>query len=338
MKNFNFKFEPTILYFGLPMGLLGLGMNAEHLRFMIGVEFDFGAPFIVLGWLSFIYLCLHYLYWFFNEEVRQKLIGEWMNPFRRSFLPAVTLTGMLFILSLEPVLSARKEDLVYWLYPLVLFHLFLNFYLINGWVFDDRVNLSDHIPSWFILISGNFVSVISMMTLQPTNSYIYELSLLFFAAGLFLWLIFATTLVYRVVFYTQVQIPLRPSLFIFLAPPSLACVASMLISDSYINTGAIDESSIRLVGWLSYSFASIMLLAWMVSIRYFLESGLSMAGWSYVYPVAAYGLASQYMSEVLQNEWLLYWSIILFSLVAGIVCLLLLWLFKQASREKVEPV
>lgn len=316
------------------MGLLGLGVNAEHLESFVNLQIQLSSVILSLGWFSFIFLTIHYLAHLLSNNASE-LTKEWHDPFKRSFLPAFTLTGILFIFSVSQIIDRHSffnDVLFIGLAGLVSFHLFLNLFLINGWLFHDNVRLDDHKPTWFILISGNFVSVITFMVLYRESVILHEISLFFYSVGLFLWLIFATTLMYRLMFAKPISHQFRPSLFIFLAPPSLACVASMLLSDSYIKSGLITPESIQLIAWLSYSFATIMFLVWLSQGRFFISSGLSMAGWSYIYPLAAYGLATQYMAEALHSYLLVIYSLALLFIVLIIMALLLYWLF-QAARK-----
>lgn len=326
--SYKINFAPTIINFGLPMGLLGLGLNAEHLSHLF--EFDYLAPLLLLiGLISFSILSLHYLYFFANKQSRQELLNEWHHPFTRSFLPAITLTALLALMGLNSLLEVPVKTLLVTTSIIVGVHLVINVYLINGWIFDCKVLITDHKPTWFILISGNFVAAISFMSYFRHQTYAYEVAMLFYAMGLFLWIAFATSILYRLMFEKPVSQNLRPSLFIFLAPPSLACVASIHLADSYILNGIVDSSSLGLVSWLSYSFASVMFMLWIAQSRYFISSGLSMAGWSYVYPLAAYGLATQYMSQALDSQALKLFSFLLMVFVLGIIILLFRWLFNK---------
>lgn len=327
------KFTPTLLNFGLPMGLLGLGVNGEHLTYLTGFDYDFGLPFVLLGWFSFAYLILHYFLGLLNGNERVIIRNEWFNPFKRSFMPAVSLTALLFIQTLALFFPQATPYLLSATYIVVGLHIYINLFLLSGWIFDQTVTLNDHVPTWFILISANFICAITLMGLAPASSVAYEFSVFFVGVGLFLWLVFATSMIYRLIFHTPLDISIRPSLFIFLAPPSLACVASMLISDSYIDFGQVDTFSVQAISWMGYSFASIIFLVWLKNIKYFFVSGLSLSGWSYIYPMAAYGLATQYMAKALQSYFLLFVSLVLFAVIVIMVALLLKWHFTKVIHQ-----
>ncbi|BCN93378.1 hypothetical protein THMIRHAM_11630 [Thiomicrorhabdus immobilis] len=305
---------------------------------LFNLEMDISIAILIYGWVVFFIVSTHYVWHLIRSGYRNNLIKEWYDPFRRSFLPAVSLTTILFLMSLYQVLDgyylldpAWLSGLFYAIVFVASAHFMLNLFLLNGWLFDDNLQLNHHKPTWFILLSANFIIVIALMGSFGTqqNTWIYEVSHFFFAVALFLWIVFSTSLFYRLIFSQALQAPLRPSLFIFLAPPSLGCVASLFISDAYIANGIITLDSVGILSWLSYGFASVMLLIWLVNYRFFVGGGLSMAGWSYVYPLAAYGLASQYLAQALENIYLAIFSAVVFVGLLSLILLLSYWLFKE---------
>ena len=330
------RFKASILNFGLPMGILGLGINVFHMADgsllhqyfsdTTGLSWLANLLFIV-GLSAFFYLGVHYLYALFQQESRPNLIAEWHNPFLRSFLPSTTLTAVLAVLSIDALIGLPVAMLLNSLIVVALLHMFLTFYLINGWFFKSDVLINHHKPTWFILISGNFVLAIALMSYFQMTAYLIEVAWFFYASGLFLWAAFATSILYRLIFEKPITQKLRPSLFIFLAPPSLACIASILLAGA--NTVETISQVLDTITWLSYSFASVMFALWLLQLRYFFESGVSMAGWSYVYPIAAYGLATQYMALKIDNSVLAFLSLVLAVLVLWVITLLFNWLIKQ---------
>lgn len=338
------NYLPSILFFGMPMGLIGAGLNARHLIELFNIEFDFSIAILFYGWIAFVFVLTHYLWHLVNATHRNKLIQEWYDPFRRSFLPSVSLTSILFLMSIYQVLDTYYLIDQAWLFYAILFvataHFLLNIFLVNGWLFDSSLQLNHHKPTWFILLSANFVIVIALMSLFGTRQtpWVYEVSYLFFSIGLFLWLAFSTSLFYRLIFNEPLQVQLRPSLFIFLAPPSLACVASLFVSDAYIHSGIISIETVNIVTWFSYGFASMMLLVWLVNYRFFMKGGITMAGWSYVYPLAAYGLASQYLAQALESQFMAFYSIFIFIAVLSLIIILSFWLVKAALQYNENKV
>ena len=259
-----FHYLPSILYFGMPMGLIGAGLNAQHLIEFLGLHNDIALWILLYGWVSLVIVGSHYIKHLFGQ-MRQSLQQEWHDPFKRSFFPAVTLTLLLFIVSLKPYFDSQQFDQAWLATPyfiVVVLHSLLNLKLINSWLFRDDLQLLHHKPTWFILLSGNFMVVISGMQLVDMQEFPlwYEVLWLFFSMGLFLWSVFTVSLFYRLFFEAPLQKNMRPSLFIFLAPPSLAVIASLFLIENVATTSTLSSISVSPITWVMYSFATLMLL------------------------------------------------------------------------------
>jgi len=326
--------SPSVIYFGIPMGLLGTAMNGLHLQQMFGFEESelirqLLQGFIGYGWLVFLWVSVVFVSGLFTKH-KLHLQNEWLNHFQISLFPSITLTAMLVVVTLVETgsLSPLFKFVLLSFYLLVLVaHSFLNIYLINRWIFAESVPIEHHKPTWFILLSGNFVLVISGLYLMAPFGLIdyafwTELLWFYFSGGLLLWFSFTVSLFYRLIFSSKIEIALRPSLFIFLAPPSLATVASILLLEPSLVNAPKELVTVPALTWLLFSFASFMLILWTLSFKYFIDSGLTIAAWAYVYPVAAYGMAMQYIAQANNNLLLTSLSLGIF-LVIGFLILLL---------------
>ncbi|MEA3406032.1 MAG: hypothetical protein U9R28_09875 [Pseudomonadota bacterium] len=282
-----------------------------------------------LHWAVFVLVSIGFLTGLFTKN-KINLHREWLNHFQISLFPSITLTALLVVVTLVytlalPELTVNALMVVYFL--IVAIHTLLNIYLINRWIFSPSVPIEHHKPTWFILLSGNFVVVISGLTLIEPFAIQHwliwpELLWLYFSGGLLLWFSFTVSLFYRLIFDSNIEIALRPSLFIFLAPPSLATVASILLLKPELILQPELQVAVPALTWFLFSFASFMLIIWFLSIRYFIDSGLSVASWAYVYPLAAYGMAMQYIAQANNSELLMSLSMGIFLIVLFLIALL----------------
>lgn len=318
-------YRPSVTHFAIPMGVMGLSINAAHLL----EQFD--QP---LWWIHGLYhyawlmLCVLLVVGFkYAITRRRRLLAELRHPEYASFLPSITLTTNLALLGYTILFpsAAQVADIIARLFIMVMvLHGYLNLYLLTRWFFKRDLSIHQHLPSWYILLSGNFVVSIVGMQLLPVDTVPawFEILWMFFAIALFLWFSFTISLLYRLIFEAPMAKQLKPSLFIFLAPPSLGVLASISLFSEFNAPVMSGEMAINLLTWLLFSFASLMLVVWMVSFRQFLESGLSIAAWAYVYPLSAYGLACQYLSNVLQWQWMMVFGVFVFIVTCTIVLLL----------------
>jgi len=322
-------FSPSIVYFGIPMGLLGSAMNGLHLQQMLAIETRWIDWLIWYGWAAFALVSIGFLTGLFTKH-KASLHGEWLSHAQISLFPSISLTAILVVLTLVESLTLSPKIttiLMVGYFLIVAGHTLLNIYLINRWIFSPSVPIEHHRPTWFILLSGNFVVVISGLTLiEPfgLQDWLFwsELLWLYFAGGLLLWFSFTVSLFYRLIFESNIELALRPSLFIFLAPPSLATVASILLLHPELTSNPDLHVAVPALTWFLFSFASFMLFVWFLSLGYFIDSGLGLAAWSYVYPLAAYGMAMQYVAQAHKGEFLMSLSVGIFLIIACIILLL----------------
>lgn len=314
-------FFPSITYFAMPMALLAMAMNIHHLQHLLHWRHDVARWVVAYGLLALLILSAVYFRHFFSRG-REALIKEWCHPFQISFFPLMSISW-LFTAYFLKVYGGGWLAVPFFLIIMVL-HGFLNLFLINRWLFDHQLTIDHMRPSWFVLLSGNFVVVLVGMRIDGFVEWMW----LFYAAALFMWLMFATLLLYRLIFVTPIEHQYRPSLFIFLAPPSLACVAGLSLFDS----------PWHLAIWGPYSFAFFMLLVWIISGKRFFRNGISMISWSYIFPLAAFGLANQVLYEHLHQPFFLWVAVAVLAGMVLLASLITAWLLKQFWLSRIGEI
>lgn len=304
------------------MALFGVGLNIDHFMTFLGWSHLLSVLFLTLGWLTFGFLIFHYGFALLTSESRALLKGEWDDPVTLSLFAVLSLTAMLFISSLS-VVGVEPSVLIWGFYGMVALHTLYSMSLFSRWFFDEQLDITHLKPSWFIVLSGNFYIVIAGSSLL--QGAVRELLWFYFSYSFLVWVFVATFMMHRLFFIAPLKEKARPSLFIFLAPPSLGVIASLQLIET--------SGQLNFVVWGLYSFATMMLLVWIFSFPVFYQSQLSMLSWAYVYPLAAYGLASQYLMEL--NGHLLFWgmAISILTLAIGITLLLLVWVLKQLKTS-----
>ncbi len=308
-------FFPSITYFAMPMALLAMSMNLFHLEHLLAWRRDIALGVVSYGLLALLLLSLFYFQHFLGKG-RAALAKEWRHPFQLSFFPLMSISWFFtafFAATYMPQYPWLGEG-IYWL--TVIWHGLLNLFLVNRWLFDHQLTLDHLRPSWFILLSGDFVAVLVGVEIVGMDEWMW----LFYSAALFMWFIFATLLLYRLIFITPIEEQYRPSLFIFLAPPSLASMAGLkLFGDPW-----------HLVVWGPYGFATFMLLVWVISGRRFIRNGISMISWSYIFPLAAYGLANQHLYEAVHQPLFLWIATAVMGGMVLLTALISAWLLRVA--------
>jgi len=311
-------FFPSITYFAMPMALLAMGMNLYHLQQMLHWHSDMARFIVAYGLLALLILSLFYFPHLFRRS-RQVLVKEWRHPFQLSFFPLMSISWFFSAYFLVRYVPSYAQIGVTLFWMVLTVHALLNLILLNRWLFDHQLTLDHMRPSWFILLSGNFVAVLVGLELVGQQEWMW----LFYSAALFMWFIFAAVLLYRLIFIAPIEEQYRPSLFIFLAPPSLASIAALQL---FANPW-------HLAVWAPYGFACTMLAIWIISGRRFIRNGISMISWSYIFPLAAFGLANQYLYATLHRSFFL---MVALAVLGGMVLLAALitgWLIRVAVER-----
>ncbi|WP_449411793.1 SLAC1 family transporter [Methylobacterium komagatae] len=113
-----------------------------------------------------------------------------------------------------------------------------------------------------------------------------ELGLLYFGAGLLSWLTLESVVIHRLILQT-LPVPLRASLGLHLAPPALACVAYLAVTE-----GPPDRLAQILFGYaLLHALVMVRLVPWLR------QQPFSPAAWAYTFGVSALPLAALRLTE-----------------------------------------
>lgn len=313
-------FESSIVLFGMPMGLLGLALSVQSFEFMMDWPAILSWFFFMLGGLAFVWMTLQALTHIFIHKQTQ-LHQEWRDPLQISLFGIYTLTLLLSINSLYS-LQLGQTWLFFAYFLVVVLHTLFSLILISRWLFDERIDILHLKPAWFIVLSGNFYVVIvgEHFMQQPWQQ---EFLWFYFAYSLLMWLVVATWMLYRLIFVQPIRLDNRPSLFIFIAPPSLASVAALTLMPNQISMGI----------WFFWSFATIMILLWLMALPHFFQARFSMLGWAYVYPLAAYAYASQSLAEINTHLMFFVSGVVVLLLTIMVVLGLLGWMLKQLFTQ-----
>ncbi|WP_280952916.1 dicarboxylate transporter/tellurite-resistance protein TehA [Methylobacterium sp. B4] len=130
-------------------------------------------------------------------------------------------------------------------------------------------------------VGGGFVAAITCATFEMK-----ELGLLFFGAGLLSWLTLESVIIHRLILQT-LPVPLRASLGLHLAPPAVACVAYLAVTD-----GPPDRLAQILFGYaLLHALVMVRLVPWLR------KQSFSPAAWAYTFGVSALPLAALRLTE-----------------------------------------
>ncbi len=224
---------------------------------------------------------------------------EFNHPIKSSFAAAISISFLLISISFYDF--APTVAVSYWYIGAPL-HLYFTYKTLKFWIFNEfQIN---HIsPAWFIPIVGNVLVPVVGVDVMPE-----ELSIFYFALGIFFWIVLFTIIVYRMIFHHPMPKRLLPTFFILIAPPAVG-----FISYFRITFGSIDIFGLSL-----YFVALFTFILMLIMMNVFLKLEFFISWWAYTFPMAAITIATMLLYMAYRNE-LTYISSIIFLIITTII-------------------
>lgn len=263
-------------FFGMVLGLCGLG-NGWRAAARLGL-----APAWVGEMLSFLgvavwaaWLILYAARWL-ND--RDTVLVEARDPTSSFFASLAPVATMIASVGLAP----HWPDFAWMMALAGLFGttLFAVWGMGSLWMGDRAFEATTPIL-YMPTVGGGFVAAITCAAFDMK-----ELGLLFFGAGLLSWLTLESVVIHRLILQA-LPVSLRASLGLHLAPPAVACVAYLAVTD-----GPPDRLAQILFGYaLLHALVTVRLVPWLR------QQPFSPAAWAYTFGVSALPLAALRLTE-----------------------------------------
>jgi tellurite resistance protein len=267
-----------ISFFASVMGLSGLAIAFERYEqvFNSGSRVDFFL--LVAAYLVFILVVITY-----SLKIGRHfsaVVSEFSHPVKSNFFPAFSIS--LLLLSAGTINYQEKLAFVLWTVGAVV-HFILSIVMISRWI-TQKYQIKQINPAWFIPVVGNII--IPIAGIEFVNR---EICWFFFSIGLFFGVIFFALIFHRIIFHDPLPEQLFPTLFIFIAPPSVAFMAYIKI------TGHMDSFA-RILLYIAWFFVILLLSM----ARHFLKLDFAVTWWAYTFPLSAVTIASIIAFEFLK--------------------------------------
>ncbi len=303
-----------ISFFAMVMGLAGLTLAWEKASEIYQFSSIIFSTLLVQSILVFILLAVMYIYK--SLTFREAILKEWANPIKMNFIPAISISLLLFAVAFMSI--SVQVSLVLWATGTIL-HMVISMMVMNSWLHHEKFEIHHMNPAWFIPAVGNVIVPLAGVPLGYA-----ELSWFFFSIGMMFWLILMIIVFNRIIFHTPLPEKLLPTLFILIAPPAVGFMAYVKL------TGNLDAFA-----QILFNFALFLTILLLSQLPRFARLPFFMSWWAYSFPLAAMSIASMVMGLITGKEF--YGNIglgLLFSLSA-LVVLLLFKTFKAAQKGKI---
>ncbi|XP_017700413.2 S-type anion channel SLAH2-like isoform X1 [Phoenix dactylifera] len=215
---------------------------------------------------------------FYFETVRR----EYHHPIRVNFFFAPWIACLFLVLGLPPSVAVNIHAALWYVCMAPIFCLELKIY--GQWMSGGQRRLSKVAnPSNHLSIVGNFVGA-----LLGASMGLKEGPIFFFAVGLAHYTVLFVTLYQRLPTNETLPKDLHPVFFLFVAAPSVACMAWAKIN------GDFDYGS-----RIAYFIAMFLYASLAVRINFFRGFRFSLAWWAYTFPMTGASVATiRYSMEV----------------------------------------
>jgi tellurite resistance protein len=265
-----------ISFFTMVMGLVGLTIAWEKASEIYQFNVAIYNTLLIQSVLVFCILAGLYIYKALNFQ--QALLQEWSNPVKMNFIPAVSISMLLFSIAFMPL--SMDVSRVIWAIGTAS-HMVISMMVINSWLHHEKHEIQHINPAWFIPAVGNVIVPLAGVPLGYP-----ELSWFFFSIGIIFWLILMVIVFNRIIFHMPLPVKLLPTLFILIAPPAVGFM-------SYIQlTGEVDAFAQVL-----FNFALFLTLLLLSQLPRFIRLPFFLSWWAYSFPLAAMSIASMAMGQ-----------------------------------------
>jgi tellurite resistance protein len=289
-----------IMMFTITMGLTGLSIAYQQAHLILATP-EFIGSALAYG-SGVIFALVAFMYLLKSARFPGVVKAELSHPVRLHFSAAISISLLLLAAAFSPLAPALAQKL--WLLG-VFSHLFLTLYTVSAWI-NRNMEIEHSSPVWFLPIVGNVAVPLAGVEYAPM-----QVSLFFFATGVFFWLVLFSLILNRIIFHHQLPDKFVPTLFIFIAPPALAFISYYKISGSY-----------DMLAQSLYGIALFFTLLLTFMFRRFVHLKFFISWWAFTFPLTAMTIATLISFKITQALVYAYFSyvmLIVTSLVITVV-------------------
>ncbi len=256
--------------FAVVMGLSGLAIafgKFYHMQWLPKILYDV-TLFVVLG----LFVLIGSLYLLKTVYHVEEVKADFRHRIRVNIFSTISISLLLLSIAFYtyfPILAI----VLWWLGTIA--HTWLTYKTITYWI-EHSFEIHHFNPTWFIPVVGNILIPVVGVDLVPPL-----VSVFFFAAGMFFWLVLFTIFLYRAVFHGQLPEKFVPTFFILLAPPAVGFISYIRIAMSW------DLFAVAL-----YVFALFVVGILLFLVKNFLRLRFFLSWWVFTFPLAAMTIAS----------------------------------------------
>ncbi len=306
------KFFPIMMY-AIVMGMSGLTIMYQKAANWLAFPHIIGTTLMYVT--TAIFFVVSFIYIIKYIKYAGAIKKEFSHPIRINFFAAISISMlMLAIIYKEqyPTISAA-----FW-YPGAVLHFYLTMHTISFWI-NHNQELDHSNPAWFIPIVGNVLVPVAGIGFASHGVLMF-----FYSVGIFFWVILFAILLNRIIFHHQLAAKFMPTMFIFIAPPSVGFLAYFKMY------GVIDMYAMML---FNMALFFTLLIAFMY--KNFFKIKFFISWWAFVFPLASMTMASMLMHFKTDDFMLLLLSYTMIAVTTTVVCVVAYQTIKHIIKGEI---
>lgn len=299
-----------IMFYAVVMGLGGLCVAYESLNKLLKLSQSVG--FVLNAFTSLVFAFISFIYIIKIMKFPNEVRAELNHPIKINFFAAFAISLLLLAIVFKNNESAHFGLF----YTGLVAQTFMSFYVVASWI-NRNLEIKHSNPAWFIPIVGNLLVITAA---QGKDSYLW----FYFSFALFFYIVLFSIIFYRILFCDQLPAKFMPTLFIFIAPPSVAFI-------DYIKlTGNFNEFSMFLLS-LAIFFGILVLFMY----KNFLKLKFFLSWWAFTFPTAALCIALIKAYELTEHKGFLWGGLAAFIGLCALIIIVAFCTIKSIKNNDI---
>ncbi|EES89448.1 SLAC1 anion channel family protein [Helicobacter canadensis] len=300
-----------IMFFASVMGVGGLSLVVNKSIDIFELQESFGWLSILCVIVSVIlFIVIVILYGLKMVKYPKAFFEELKHPVKINFFAAVSVSTLIILTLILPFVSDWFALALF--YVGALLQLVFSLYVVKYW-FINEMKQKMASPAWFIPIVGNLIVPLAGMKLNLALGDMvigHEVLIFYFGMGTFFWILLGAGLLFRLIFGENLPQKFLPTLFIFIAPPSIFGLDVLLMFNDFIPIG-----NLYIIASASFSVALFFILLMASIFKVFLNIKFALSWWAFTFPIAAFSLCALELYNISGSA-----IYKMFGILGGILC------------------
>ena len=296
-KPSSFLMHFPIMFFASIMGLGGVSLVIFKSINVFNLA-QLKPLYYALAFFTLFILCVIVLFYLAKIiKYPKSFKAEIQHPVRINFFAAISIGILITLMLFIPHLPLLANMIIF--YFAAFLQIVFSIYVVKYW-FINEMKQKMASPAWFIPIVGNLIVPLAGMNINAnfqTEIIDFSILLFYFGMGTFFWILLNAGLLYRLIFGENLPQKFLPTLFIFIAPPSVFALDILSLFNGFT------QNSLFIIAASSFSVALFFVFLMLSIFKVFYKLNFALSWWAFTFPTSAFTLCALELYH-LSDSWL----------------------------------